>query len=49
MDNKEVERILDENRFLQIKTCSRLANIVKRKAEEDDAKPRSFVISKRGQ
>jgi hypothetical protein len=39
MDNKEVERILDDG----------LANIVKRKAEVDDAKPRSFLIRKRGQ
>jgi hypothetical protein len=45
MDNKEVERILDNGLFLQIETRSRLANIVKRKAEVDDAKPRSFLIS----
>jgi hypothetical protein len=45
MDNKEVERTLDNGLFLQIETRSRLANIVKRKAEVDDAKPRSFLIS----
>lgn len=49
MDNKEVERILDDGLFLQIKTRSRLANIVKRKAEVDDGKPRSFLIRKCGQ